>query len=461
MCTRVRDPRWLAPLFGLYDLAWHVIAWTVLVPRELWLAYRDRNGLRDLRQRLGVAHLQRAPLQCIVVHAASIGEIVAAKALCERLRHEFAHCSILLTSNTREGRAAARRPTRGHTGADACILLPWDRSGAVRRWLLAIAPAAVVTVEAEIWPNLYRACRDLGVPLCLVNGRLDRRVVWQYELARPFFRRVLAWPDWIAARSEADRAAFVRAGAPAPLVEVVGDLKLAAAADQDAQLPAAWRDVVTAVAPLVVAGSTHAPEEQLLAACLRSLRTTFPGLRFAIAPRRPRRCRRVERICTRAGLKVARWSDGAGATAGWDVLVIDVVGVLATVYRYADVVVGGGTFVSVGGHNILEAVAVGRPIVVGPHVRNIEAVVSELAERTAIRRVAADIAGPEGLCSALHALLATPAVGTAMASRATRWWKARPDTAAGYARGVRRAVESHSSRSRPPHHAASPARLLR
>ena len=426
-------------LFFAYSVVMEAIVWLVLVPTT-WLrtrtrATRDAGAWRE--------HLARVPsgptagdAGAVLIHAVSVGEMHAVAPLVAALSAQSRR--IVLTSGTAAGLDAARRLAQTHSAIVGIGWLPWDRR-AVHAWLSARAPSCVVVVETELWPNLFRACADLDIPLVIVNGRVRPRDVPRYRWGRAFFRHVLACATWIGVQSDAERERFVAIGAPRDRVVVAGNLKF------DAALMAATTAPSTAAGagptPLVVAGSTHAPEERWLLECARQLAERGLPVRLVLAPRHITRAEEIVRVASARGMRVFRGADDSADD--WDVLVVDTYGTLNTWYAAADVVVMGGTFVPVGGHNILEPAALGRPIVVGPHTEEIASLLTVFDEAGAIMRVtSAD--RPRGLADACASLLTDRANARIHGARAFAACQRGSGAAARYAAAIAEQIDARS-----------------
>jgi 3-deoxy-D-manno-octulosonic-acid transferase len=391
-----------------YSIAIEAVVWFAIAP-VLWLqSVFTRAGHAELRQRLAwdappaVAPTSLAP-RPVLIHAVSAGEMNAAAPLASALAGHAG--GIMLSTGTAAGLATARRLQREHPAIAGALYLPWDRR-AIRRWLRALAPAAIVVVETEIWPNLFTACRELGIPLFIANGRIRPRDRWKYRLGRWFFRDVLESAAWIGVQTDSEREAFIDIGAPPARVQVAGNLKFDAALASVAESP-----VLTPASdsrPLVVAGSTHHPEERWLLECAQLMAGDGVRVRLVVAPRDTVRAGAVARLARAHGLRPLTWSEwSANKAAAWDVLILDQYGPLRACYAGADVVVMGGTFVQVGGHNLLEAAAAAKPILVGPYVSEISALVEPFARAGAVMQLSgADPA--RSLADACRTLFADP-----------------------------------------------------
>lgn len=389
---------------GAYGAAMEAVTWTALVPYEAAREALSGSRAATVGERLG----RRVPPGAgtrprLLVHAVSVGEMAAAEALLLALRTELAGFSAVVTAGNRDGRAAAEALAARRSEVRGVQLLPWDRPASVRRWLQRLAPDAVCVVETELWPGLFLACRDLGVPLLVVNGRVYPRDAPRYRLARPLFREVLSAASWIGVQTETERIAFVEIGADPARVEVTGNLKLDLPV-ADAALPAPWSEALADGAPLVVAGSTHPGEERVLLAALFRLRGRFPTARLVVAPRHPRRAAAVVEEARRAGLAAALWSRPERG-APFDVVVVDAIGPLPTLYGRATAAFVGGSLVRKGGQSPVEPAARGVPAVSGPDLSHFAEVASALERAGGLTRVPGVDPARE-LASALEPLLA-------------------------------------------------------
>lgn len=426
--------RWCRLAFAAYDAGMWAVVTGVLAPAQRLAAIAGRSEVRHLRERLGRPPAWRTETRPrLLLHAVSVGEVAAAGALIGALIEERAAISIMVTTGTREGRVAAELLRDVHPQVEAVCYLPWDRSHPLRSWLRRLDPEAVIVVETEIWPGLFFAAADLAIPLCIVSGRMNHRDASRYRRARRVFRPVLACARWIGVRSELDRARFEQAVAPAGRVEVMGDLKHDV--EPQCELPGAWSTTLARLqgAPLIVAGSTHHPEEGWLLEALLSVREGWPGARLVLAPRHPARARAVRRRAAVAGMSVVCWSDPQSAKQPWDVLVVDRIGVLAAIYRWADVAVIGGSLARRGGHNPLEAAAHGRPIVIGSSHEHFGEVVAGLGAAGGALVLPSGCDVRQALASALLELLGDPERLADMGRRALEYAQSQRGVARRYA----------------------------
>lgn len=370
-------------------LIYNLLSWPVALLLSPWLAYRAWRGrLPGLGQRLGlIPPFTPDSRPSIWLHAVSLGEVKAAAPLLGELRAQFPGLRIVLTTSTRTGWQAARECLSGN---DVVMFPPFDLAWICRRFLRRIRPQALLVMETELWPNLFREAKRSGVPLLLVNGRVSDRAFPRYRATRFFWQRVLAQPDAILTQSKRDAERFLALGAPQDKVEVAGNLKYAIRPLFSPIVPRLRAIAEEAGAgPILVAGSTMPGEEKFLTAAIRELGQEYPRLLMILAPRHPERFASVGEELHAAGIPFVRRSAlsimspeaSQGGAAGSDlqtklelpgVLLLDSIGELGAVYELANVAFVGGTLVPTGGHNILEAACFGKAILIGPSMSNFQ-----------------------------------------------------------------------------------------
>jgi 3-deoxy-D-manno-octulosonic-acid transferase len=345
------------------------------------------------------------------IHAVSLGETRAAAWLVQALRERDPSMRLLLTHGTATGRAEGAKLLRE---GDVQAWLPWDTPDAARRFVAHFRPSIGVLMETEVWPNLAEACRDAGVPLVLANARLSekslRGTLRLKRLSQPAYASLAA----VWAQTEADAQRLARAGAR--VSGVFGNLKFDAR--PDAAMVArgrVWRDRLAQ--PVVMFASSREGEEAELLRVLgaqrelsgagwarRTVDRDLPRLRWLVVPRHPQRFDEVAALVREAGLSVSRrseWTDAHGPDDA-DVWIGDSLGEMPLYYGMSDVALLGGSFLPLGGQNLIEAAACGCPVVMGPHTFNFaEAAENAEAAGAALRvrdleeglRRAAELAG--------------------------------------------------------------------
>jgi 3-deoxy-D-manno-octulosonic-acid transferase len=333
---------------------------------SLLLWYRLKRGKEHalrLMERRGESDLARPEGPLVWLHGASVGELTAILPLIERIRsRDF---TVLVTSGTVTSADVAEKrlpPDVIHQFA------PLDVPPFVTRFLDRWKPNLALFVESDLWPNLIMASSERGIPLILINGRLSERSFRRWRLAPASIGTLLRRFDLCLAQSSADAARFQGLGAPR--ISTTGNLKL------DAPAPAADEDKLKAIRaaigdrPVIAAASTHPGEETVVVDAHRRLKHSFPGLLTLVAPRHPQRGPGIAEIARVAGLSAGLRSRGEMPAPATDIYVADTLGELGLIYRLAPIVFVGGSLVSHGGQNPIEAAKLGAAIVHGPHVFN-------------------------------------------------------------------------------------------
>lgn len=360
----------------LYNL-FLVLASPLLLVYLIWRIVVRGKSREGWSHRLGRLPLSPQGRKVLWVHAVSVGEVIAAVPLLQALREEFPQHHLLLTTLTPTGNAMARQQLGKLV--DAVGYLPVDFAFAVKRALRRVRPDALIIMETELWPNLLMLAYRQGVKTVIANGRLSDRSLPAYRRLRWLFRRVLQCLDTICVQSEEDAKRFCAIGAPPDRVHVTGNTKFdqAAVGAQDVDPIALQQDLGLPVgAPVLVVGSSRAPEEErLIAAGYRRLRADFPNLCVVWAPRHVERADAVIELLQQEGFQPWRRTQGT-PVAPQEQIVLDTFGELGKVYAVADVAIIGGSFVPLGGQNLLQPLAHGKPVVHGPYMQNFRDVAS-------------------------------------------------------------------------------------
>lgn len=370
-------------MYLLYDLLLLVAA-VILVPYYLLRGYRYGKSRRGLRERLGYFSAEQLNSlqgrQIIWVHAVSVGETRAASPLLKELRQQNPDHLILLTNVTETGHAIGLK----NQDVDCCLFFPFDFSWTVHRVLQIVQPKLIVIVETEIWPNFVRQANLLEIPLVLVNGRISDRSYPRYRFARPLLRPILQCFSAFCMQSQLDAERIGQLGATGMQVENTGNLKfdheLKDLSDDDvAQLKQSF--CLPETGSVLVAGSTHAGEEEQLLAAYQTLLDRGRQLVLVLIPRHPERCREVQTFLAEqklvSRLRSSLAPDQPLLTVG-QVLLVDTLGEVLNFYAVSDLVFVGGSLVPVGGHNLLEASLLGKPVLFGPHVQNFREISAKL-----------------------------------------------------------------------------------
>ena len=386
-------------MFFLYEVLLYLVL-IVGLPFFLILGFLRGKWVANFAERMGFYRSDAKPHD-LWIHAVSVGEALAAKTIVEQILRMRPETSIVFTTTTITGQTQARRLYPAAT----VTYFPFDFSFSVRRFLNHYSPKTFATMETELWPNVTRIARGRGLRLLLANGRISDRSYPRYRFFRPVVARLLQSYERVLAREQLDRERFLAIGAHD--VEVTGNVKFDYTPN-DAPLP----EVEALIGPrkCVVLGSTFEGEDEMLLPEVERL-IRERNLFFVVAPRKPERFDAVAALLAKTKLATIRrsqWGRGAlaaaisrrpsggegavapltaTAPAAAQVLLLDTIGELARVYRYATVAFVGGSLVPHGGHNPIEPAAAGVPVCFGPHMTAFRDVAKAFLMKDAAKQV--------------------------------------------------------------------------
>ena len=343
-------------------------------PYFLFRALIDGRFRRGLIQRIGF--LPTLSLKKpIWVHAASVGEVFCSVPLLQRIKREFPQRPIVLTTMTRTGNERAKMIPE----ANLVFFLPIDHPLAIRRAFRKIDPNLLLIAETELWPNLLRSCGKKGIPIVLFNGRISEKSFRRYLFFKSFFKDCLKYISLFLMQSEEDRNRMIEIGAAIDKTRVVGNLKFDQpfpSFDQEALAEMARSLHLRGKETLLIAGSTHSGEEEILLSLFKNLRKTGPHLILILAPRHLERLEEVERILKKESIS---WTRKTSLSMDQDrssgerkelpeVILLDTMGELMNLYSLGTLVFIGGSLVPVGGHNPIEPLFFKKCVLFGPHM---------------------------------------------------------------------------------------------
>jgi 3-deoxy-D-manno-octulosonic-acid transferase len=371
-------------LIRLYSLLLYLLLPIALL-RLLWRGRRAPAYRRRWGERLGF-YGNRPMAAGLWIHAVSVGETQAAAPLIKHFLDQHPDLGVMVTTTTPTGSERLRALFEDRVRH---VYVPYDLPLILSRFLDRVRPRLVLVMETEIWPNLLRVCEGRGIPVILGNARLSAASARGYARLGAFARETFARLSLVAAQAEADAQRFIELGVPAERVRVTGSIKF------DLRQPASLEDKAEAMRrlwgsdrPVWVAGSTHEGEEEPLLAAHRRIREALPQALLVLVPRHPERFDRVAALAARQGMPAVRRSSGVVCGPKEAVFLGDTMGELPVLIAAADAAFIGGSLVPVGGHNLLEAAAVGVPVAIGPHAFNFAAITRLLVEEGAAVQVA-------------------------------------------------------------------------
>lgn len=364
------------------------LGFLVLLPRFLFDALRHGKYVAGLGERLGkLAPLEQTDRSVVWLHCVSVGESQAARPLVSGIRQRFPNYTIVVSTTTLTGQTLAREIFKSE--AARVFYFPFDWSWTVRRALDAIRPDSVLIMETEIWPGFLRECEARRIPVAIVNGRLSLQSFRRYLWIRRFLKRVLQGLSLAVMQTEDDAERIRALGLNPTRVAVSGSMKFDAGtmvASNSLTNEFRERFNFTEAAPLIIAASTHAPEEGIVLEAFRqTCLDSAPKPRLLLAPRHPERFAEVASLLARSALNWTRRSSLPSENdRTCDVILLDTIGELSAIYALGKVVFVGGSIAPSGGHNILEPAAVGVAIITGAHTHNFAAITMAFVNQGAI-----------------------------------------------------------------------------
>ncbi len=355
----------------------------VILLRLLWRSIKAPDYRLRWRERFA-CYAKPMPQGVLWFHAVSVGEAEAVFPLIKRLQKNLPHSPILVTTTTPTGSErvrAALADTVSH------VYLPYDIPCVIKRFLRIFKPKLTVIMETELWPNLFHYCGVNAIPLYVINARLSEKSTSGYRKIPALIHPLLTHVNQIAAQTQDDAQRFIAIGAKPGQVTTVGNIKF------DIDIPNAVIDSGKQLKTIEfkgrfvwLAASTHKGEEQDLLEAYKSLKPEIPELLLLIVPRHPERFAEVGVLCKQQQLTVITRTSKQPCQSPTDVYLADTMGELKMLYAAADVAFVGGSLVPVGGHNVLEPLVIGIPVIFGSYMANFKDIADQvLAYKAALQ----------------------------------------------------------------------------
>jgi len=427
-----------------YNLAL-LVALVVGSPWWLFRMATTQKYREGLLERLGAVPARLAGLDRIIwVHAVSVGEVLAVSRLVKTLDEALPGYRIVISTTTRTGQALARE----RFGAERVFYCPLDLPWAVRAYLKALRPQALILAETEFWPNLLSSCSRRAIPVAVVNARISDRSWPRYRRLRGLWRSFLSRLDRVLAQSPTDADRLIAIGCLPERVSVAGNLKFDVRAAHEAEVTRLLKTVAAGLR-LIVAGSTLDGEEAALLEAWPRLLEADSQIAMVLAVRHPERFAAVAALLDKSGIEWVRRSAWKAAESlsplrGGQIVLLDTIGELASVYSIASVAFVGGSLIPAGGHNPLEPAQFGVPIVMGPHYANFRAITEDLIDHDAIC-----ITEKENLAEVLVELLCDRTAANAMGARAKQVFASQAGATDRCVEAIRELLSNQAATERP------------
>jgi len=322
-----------------------------------------------LFERFGFMSPSKSEKSVIWLHGASVGELKSAEGLIKKLREQYKDYELVLSSITPTAQLLLRKIYPDLRS----VTFPIDLSWAVKRSIKKINPKLIVLLEQEIWPNFIQAASARNIPVVLIGARITEKSLRRYNILSWIFKPTLNRISHFGVQDESYFTRYKTLGVPDDKMTITGNMKYdnipnPQITDTRLQMELGIKgmDIV------LIGGSTHSSEEEVLLEAYKSLKADIKNLRLVLAPRHPERFHDVEDLIRAKGHECVRYSKRDNAKSQTAVIFIDTMGELMKIYQLATIVFVGGSLVSKGGHNILEPIALGKPAIFGPYMYNFQ-----------------------------------------------------------------------------------------
>lgn len=405
---------------NLYDITYS-LGLALVSPLLLFKPAAREKVRLALSQRMGDVPQRTSDAPAVMIHAVSVGEINATRALIDQLRKSRGDLRFIVSTTTQTG---FERGTVLYNGSPDVTLIryPLDFSSAITRVLDRLRPSVVVLMELEIWPNFLWHCSKRNIPVILANGRITEPSYRKYRRIRPITSRMFQRLTHLCAQDETYASRFADLGTPIEQMSVIGTMKFDTATITDGI--SGEVELASAVGlrpgaePIWVCGSTGPGEETMILSVYRRLRENHPGLRLVIVPRHPPRFDEVAAMIRTEGFELERRSQPSANHSPAAVVLGDTMGELRKFYSIADVVFVGRSLVDLGhrqhGSDMIEPAALGKPVIVGPFTTNFADAMLKFRNNNAI----AEVANADELYTVMRRLLSEKAFAFETGGRA-------------------------------------------
>ena len=382
-------------MYILYNILVTLVFIFVALPYFLYRLVVEKGFGHRFRQNMGLVRREEiaavADTNCIWLHGASVGEMVAISPLVKEIKKLMPERKVLVSAVTVGGYDMARQIM---PEADAIINFPLDLPFVASSMVSRIRPGIFIMVETELWPNFLRAIRERNIPAMMMNGRISEKSAKSYRYLSSLLRDMLNTINLFCMQSSIDAKYITQLGADPKKIIVTGNTKFdqtyAEVSPEDLATYKTELGLGEDAWPVIVAGSTHRTEEEAVLTSFTAVRKKYPHARLIIAPRKLNRIEEIKKVNAKFGYEMgfrSKLKEMEGKRPEFPVLMLDTIGELGRIYAIGDIVFVGGSLVRYGGHNVLEPAAHAKPILVGPSMEDFKDSYSLLSKAGACRMV--------------------------------------------------------------------------
>ena len=382
-------------MYIIYNILIIFVFIFVALPYFLYRLVVEKGFGHRFRQNMGLVRREEiapvADTNCIWLHGASVGEMVAISPLVKEIKNLMPERKVLVSAVTVGGYDMARQIM---PEADAIINFPLDLPFVASSMVSRIRPGIFIMVETELWPNFLRAIRERNIPAMMMNGRISEKSAKSYRYLSSLLRDMLNTINLFCMQSSIDAKYITQLGADPKKIIVTGNTKFdqtyAEVSPEDLATYKTELGLGKDAYPVIVAGSTHRTEEEAVLTSFTAVRKKYPHARLIIAPRKLNRIEEIKKVNAKFGYEMgfrSKLKEMEGKRPEFPVLMLDTIGELGRIYAIGDIVFVGGSLVRYGGHNVLEPAAHAKPILVGPSMEDFKDSYSLLSKAGACRMV--------------------------------------------------------------------------
>lgn len=365
----------------IYNILFYLLIPFILL-RLLWRSRKSPGYRKRINERFAFFDIEKNYQGGVIIHAASVGETIAAVPLIRQIQKTYPDLPITITTMTVTG---SHQVKKSFQNSVFHIYVPYDLPDVVQRFFNKTKPKMLIVMETELWPNLLYYAHKKQISVLLANARLSEKSARGYTKIKKFVARMLKNITQIAAQSQPDADRFIKLGMPQDRITITGNIKFDINLSRSSQEAGEnLRQQLGANRPTWIAASTHEGEEEIILQAHKQIKNQAPECLLILAPRHPERFAPIAALCKKQDYKVVLRSSNEASDATTDIFLGDTMGELMKFYAASDVAFIGGSLVPIGGHNFLEPAILNLPIISGPHVFNFTEIAHLLTAKHAL-----------------------------------------------------------------------------